>query len=240
MPYDRRIFFDEVRERLFNNRLTQENVDGIDSLLDYMELREWDDGQVYLRRWLSYLFATSFHETAFRMVPIEEYGSQSYLRGKPYYPYYGRGHVQLTWESNYRHATQQIVDRELLSNGALLTNGEWCDLVPKPEQALDMEVSCAVIYTGMWEGWFTGKKLYDYLTDGKRDYVGARRIINGTDRASTIAGYAERFEDCFDAAWMTEAAAAPPPTPIEPAADKPDERGTYGTGRPTLPHREVG
>ena len=47
---------------------------------------------------------------------------------------------------------------------------------------------------GMREGWFTTKKLSDYIKNGKADYVGARRIINGTDEARKIAGYAEIFE----------------------------------------------
>jgi len=32
---------------------------------------------------------------------------------------------------------------------------------------------------GMIKGLFTGKKLSDYLTDTKKDYFNARRIING-------------------------------------------------------------
>jgi hypothetical protein len=47
---------------------------------------------------------------------------------------------------------------------------------------------------GMRLGSFTGKKLADYIHGGKADYVNARRIINGLDRAQTIAQYATRFE----------------------------------------------
>ena len=44
---------------------------------------------------------------------------------------------------------------------------------------------------GMTEGLFTGKRLSDYLPG---NYTWARRVINGNDKATTIAGYARHFE----------------------------------------------
>ena len=49
----------------------------------------------------------------------------------------------------------------------------------------------------MEEGWFTGKKLSNYLDGNLADYPGARRIINGTDKANMIAGYANEFASCL-------------------------------------------
>jgi hypothetical protein len=47
----------------------------------------------------------------------------------------------------------------------------------------------------MREGWFTGRRLGDYLRPGRvPDYIGARRVINGQDRAALIAQYARQFE----------------------------------------------
>nr|AIA94647.1 CAZy families GH19 protein [uncultured phage] len=58
-----------------------------------------------------------------------------------------------------------------------------------------------IMFRGMAEGWFTGKKLNDYLTPGKPlDWVNARRIINSTDKAATIAGYAKSFDAAILAA----------------------------------------
>ncbi|MEE4406755.1 hypothetical protein [Enterobacter mori] len=51
-----------------------------------------------------------------------------------------------------------------------------------------------VAINGMSQGWFTGKKRGDYLTDTRTDYLNARRIINGTDKAQTIAACAEESE----------------------------------------------
>jgi hypothetical protein len=57
-------------------------------------------------------------------------------------------------------------------------------------------------------GLFTGKKLSDYIGPGKCDYVAARRIINGTDRARLIAGYARSFQDALKQANQTPKAPA--------------------------------
>ena len=47
-------------------------------------------------------------------------------------------------------------------------------------------------------GMFTGKKLSDYIKPGKApDYVKARAIINGTDRAKLVAGYADAFREAL-------------------------------------------
>ena len=65
---------------------------------------------------------------------------------------------------------------------------------PDAALALQADVAARIMFTGMAEGWFTGKKLGDYMANGKADYVNARRIINGTDRAGQISGYARVFE----------------------------------------------
>jgi hypothetical protein len=63
----------------------------------------------------------------------------------------------------------------------------------EPELALDWGIARKIAREGMLGGWFTGKRLSDYITKSKTDFVNARRIINGTDRAEQIAGYAEEF-----------------------------------------------
>ena len=80
--FDRSIFFNRVRSSLFSGSLSQSQVDGMNYMLDVFERDyNWPD-----LRWLAYAFATAYHETAFTMQPIKEYGSQSYLQSKPYYP----------------------------------------------------------------------------------------------------------------------------------------------------------
>lgn len=138
----------------------------------------------------AYILATTWHETAHTMLPIEEYGKgkgrkygQHYdMDGSIYsdldHIYYGRGYVQLTWLSNYAFAKKKL----------------GVDFVNYPEYALQKEHAVKILLTGMKEGWFTGRKLSDYINQSKKDYVNARRIINGTDKAQAIAGYANTFE----------------------------------------------
>jgi hypothetical protein len=47
---------------------------------------------------------------------------------------------------------------------------------------------------GMRRGSFTEKKLAYFIGPGVCDYLHARRIINGLDRASTIEEYAKKLE----------------------------------------------
>jgi hypothetical protein len=136
-----------------------------------------------LRNQVAYLLATSAWETAHTMKPVREafWLTENWRKANlRYYPWYGRGFVQLTWETNYKRA-----DTELGLNGALITN---------PELALDGEIAAKIAIKGMVEGWFTGKKLSNYITLQKSDFVGARRIINGTDRASEIATLARDYD----------------------------------------------
>src|SRR6185312_11282560 len=53
------------------------------------------------------------------------------------------------------------------------------------------------------------------------DYVGARRIINGTDKASLIAGYAKAFETALKAAGYSSLKPSPGPISGPPSLDTP-------------------
>ena len=177
---DRGIFFIQIRS-LFG-RMSQSQVDGLNSLLDAV-------GGCLINE-AAYMLATAYHETAHTMQPIEEYGKgRRYDYGKrlkmnrqPYSSslpiYYGRGYVQLTWYENYDKA------------GRLLK----LDLLRQPELALQADVAAKIMRDGMFDGWFTGKKLGDYVGLRTADYVSARRVINGMDKAQFITGYAVVFE----------------------------------------------
>jgi len=141
-----------------------------------------------LRNEVAYLLATSAWETNHTMKPVREayWLSENWRKNNlRYFPWYGRGFVQLTWERNYKRA-----DDELDLGGALVKN---LDL------AMDGEIAAKIAIKGMVEGWFTGKKLSDYITLRKSDFVGARRIINGTDRAAEIAQLAVAYDAALKA-----------------------------------------
>ena len=122
-------------------------------------------------RHLAYILATAYHETAFSMRPVTEYGGEKYLKSKKYYPYHGRGYVQITWRENY----------------------EKYGIADDPEKALIPEVAAYILIHGMINGIFTGRKLRDYFNDTKTDPFNARKIINGLDSALKIEEYYHDF-----------------------------------------------
>ncbi|KAF9344956.1 hypothetical protein BGX26_003706 [Mortierella sp. AD094] len=122
---------------------------------------------------IAYILATAEHESGFR--PIKEIGGTQ----RRYAPYYGRGYVQLTHKENYE------------KYGRLL----HLDLVHQPDLALREDVARVVLVHGMTHGWFTGKKLSDYISDFDHcDYIGARWIINLQDQAQHIADLANFWQ----------------------------------------------
>lgn len=183
MTIDRKKFFDTVRGSLFAGSLSKEQVAGMDAILT-----EWESEGLTDQRWLAYMLATAFHETAQKMQPITEYGGVKYfdkydtgalaktLGNTPAadgdgYKYRGRGFVQITGHNNY--AKFGIADN--------------------PDKALDTATAVKIMFVGMTQGLFTGRKLKDYFAGPATDWVNARRIINGLDRANDIAGYAKKF-----------------------------------------------
>lgn len=175
---NRRFFFDYVRARLFDGKLTQDQVNGLTAILDEWE-KNHSDGDL---RWLAYMLATVHHETDRKFQGIEEYGKgrdKRYGRPDPVTgkTYYGRGFVQLTWKENYQKMSAVC----------------GVDLVKNPEKALELKNCVKILFFGMINGSFTGKKLSDYFNRNKEDWLNARRIINGTDKANLIAGHGRRF-----------------------------------------------
>jgi hypothetical protein len=188
MPYDMDVFFDRVRVKPFGGSLTQRQVDGMNYLMMQWEGRFEESAAEQSTPWLAYCLATVFHETAQKMVPIEEYGrgdGRSY--GNPVGPYeqcyYGRGHVQLTWEENY-----------IKGEGVLHEYGMNVPLHQYPHRMLEDEPSAVVLYDGMIDGWFTGVGLPKFFDENTEDPYNARTIVNGHDKADVIARYYEDFK----------------------------------------------
>lgn len=131
---------------------------------------------------VAYVLATVDHETGRTFKPVREAyylgaTAEKYRKGLKYWPYYGRGYVQITHKSNY----QQF--------GALL----GLDIVKNPDLALDEETALFILLRGFKDGLFTGKKLQDYVNRHKADFRGARRCINGQDKAEQIAMLARSY-----------------------------------------------
>jgi putative chitinase len=140
----------------------------------------------------AYLLATVAHECAGTWLPIVERGLRSYFdkydrpplaaalgNTKPGqgYLYRGRGYVQLTGYDNYLRFSQVL----------------HIDLVSNPDRALEPGIAYQIMSIGMARGLFTGKPLSAYVNGSRTDFLNARRVINGLDKASLIAAQATEF-----------------------------------------------
>lgn len=192
--------------------LAQNQVDGIKHLVDATS------GLPIRQR--AYVLATAWHETGpaasqLHMTPRREiwgpteaqkrYEGRSDLGntvlgdGKRFM---GRGYVQITGRTNYQKAST-LVGKDLVAN---------------PDLALEPDIAARIIVHGMTRGWFTGRKMSDFL-----DYQDMRRVVNGMDKAALIAGYAEKFEAALRLLEVTKPVPPPhdepilrPPPDIEP------------------------
>lgn len=184
--------------------INQGFVDGVNGLFaafnDYKELDS--SNPLYV----AYMLATAYHETAFTMKAITEYGGVSYfdkydtgilaatLGNTPEkdgdgYKYRGRGHVMITGYDNYKKFTDIL----------------GINLVDNPDLALDSIVSAKILTIGSLQGTFTTKKLSRYIKYGLEynEWVNARRVINGTDDNKPIADYAIKFLQCIKVVPLT-------------------------------------
>lgn len=190
------LFFKELNKSLFNDRLNNSQWEGIK-----VKLNAFKEYRVPNIRWCAYMLATSYHETAHTMRPVEEFGKG---RGKPYgrklkysrrpytWPdkiYYGRGDVQLTWYENYEKM------------------GIYLDipLLVQPELALRPDISARIMVEGMTKGVsmrgdFTGVSLETYFNSYNDDPIRARRVVNGLDQANRIADVHYKFLNAMEVA----------------------------------------
>jgi predicted chitinase len=139
--------------------------------------------------------ATVQHETKAAYFPVEEaYFVSStnarvrYLKSQEYWPYFGRGLVQLTWLFNYEKYKKIL----------------GVDLVGDPDLALEPSFSLFILVHGMLTGTYTGKPLELYINQNHCDYIQARRVVNGVrkgetlpDRSELIASYAKQWEQFY-------------------------------------------
>jgi predicted chitinase len=232
---DRKAFFDAIRKPLFGGTFEQSQVVGITRLLDVWEKFYAIDGNC---EELAYDLATSYHETAATMQPIMERGPRKYFdkyetgtrlgkilgNTKPGdgYRFRGEGDVQNTGRANAAKATRRL--NKLF--------GLNIDLEANPSLRSDPMISAHSLFLGNREGWWTGKALGRFI-DGKdeaddvdvKEYLAARGVVNGSDKAQKIANHALVFETALrgagydgkslvsDALPVTQSAPIPAPEP---------------------------
>ena len=178
-------FFSVIRKDLFNGFISSSQVKGINAILSSWKAK-YSENDI---RFLAYALATTYHETAKTMTPISEYGhghghKYGQIDHNKQMPF-GRGYVQLTWTQNY-----ELMDNVLNLHGELIKNYSL---------ALNPDIASEIMFEGMIRGLFTGHKLSNYFNPNTDNPVGARRIINGLDRAELVAGYYKVFKTALGA-----------------------------------------
>jgi predicted chitinase len=234
MALDRKVFFDRVRKAPFSGSMTLGQVEGMNAILD-----EWERQKLKDLRWLAYMMATAFHETATTMQPVIETRQpkeatnpsvdtaiarleRAWAAGKmPWVKtaywrkdahgqsWLGRGLPQVTHEYNYARAEKET--------GIPFTRD--------PSLMLIMANAVPVMFSGMIKGWFTGRKLSDYFGGAKADSFNARRIINATQKAAVVADHYNDFHGALIAASDTNPRIPPPPDIPKPKPAEPAKGG---------------
>jgi predicted chitinase len=185
-----RLDYEALTESLFKGSLPKFQKRPMDLFLEEYTRRVLDNQNLSPEQ-LAYILATAYHESGrFRFNKEigkgrgRDYGKPTLvIRGKTE-TYYGRGWVQITWLQNYAK----------LSIAASRAFNRTINFVENPDEIFKNDrYNTFVIFEGMLSGMFTGKKLDHYVHHDKVDFRGARKVVNGTDKDTLIAGYAEVF-----------------------------------------------
>lgn len=205
------LFYAGIRSSLFAGSLSQSAVTSIECILSACARHGVTDlGQI------AYILATAYHEVGPGMVAKGEnlnYSAAGLMKTWPtrFTPVLAKHYERQPEKiANYVYANRMGNGDEASGDGWRYRGRDLCqttgkqnyeragrfagvDLVQYPEKAGEPQIACHTIVVGMRDGWFTGRKLSHYISGAKRDFTGARRIINGTDKAALIKVYAERF-----------------------------------------------
>ena len=179
---NRKKVFEIFREQM--RKLNKNQVVRIDALIDALDERNLP------AEFKAYILATAFYETdGFRS--LIEYASGKAYEGRKDLGnthrgdgqrFKGRGYVQITGRRNYADWAKRL-GVNILGNPSLVTN---------------LKYATTIIIDGMLEGTFTGKSLKNFFTADKKDWIQARRVVNGLDRAGIIATYAKKIYDVME------------------------------------------
>ena len=104
--------------------------------------------------------------------------------------YRGRGYIRIVGRRAYAAWEQEL----------------GLPLVAEPDRVTEPDVAAEIAVLGMKWGRFSGVPLSEHVNEGSIDYVGARRVVNGQDRAILVSRYAREYEAQLRAMSPTAAA----------------------------------
>jgi putative chitinase len=171
-----------ILSKKLGQKLNAEQAKSVELILDECRRQMVTD-----LRDIAYVLATVWHECRFRSIREikAKPGTEIWEYQKRYWPsgYYGRGFCQLTWDYNYKKF------------GKLLN----LPLLEQPDLVLDPAIGAKILVLGMRDGLFSNHSLGKYFTYVSTDWVGARKIVNGTFKADIVAGHAR---DIFEILYI--------------------------------------
>ena len=181
----------------------RENLDSTESLDKQIVTEPWvyDKAVEYWitdNRQIAYVLSTIKWESWFKNQKEIWWEDREYWRvdSVTWKAYYGRWFIQLTLKDNYENYTQIIRNywKDFKANDGNIIKWSEIDLVNNPDKILksnDLAIFLAIHWMKNWT--FTGKKLDDYINNEGTDFVGARAIVNKSDKANSFARDAQLY-----------------------------------------------
>jgi len=190
-------------EELDNEYSKEDILQALKNKILNFYVEDWDDAESMAKavysickqmyypdiRYPAYMMATAQWETGQTLKPIEEGGlirdinkRRAYQEGLSYFPYFGRGYVQLTHDYNYSKYGE-LLNLPLLSH---------------PELAKEKEVAIFILVHGMLTGAFTGLSMSKYITEDSIDKINIRRVVNGVPRNHTLPDKSVKIAKYYD------------------------------------------
>lgn len=208
MSANLKALYDGVRP-IFGGKLTQIRVENIGTIVAAFEKHA--DGDP---RKLAYMLATTYHETATRMEPVIETRQAGEAKNPSVDTAIAR--LESSWKRGRMPWVKSAYWRKDKNGRSWLGRGfPQCTHYPNYDTAEDLtgipftqdpdlmliaENAAPAMVMMMMRGSYTGKKLGDYFSATLTDPKNARRVINGTESAVTVAGYYQKFYPACKAA----------------------------------------
>lgn len=208
---NRSAFYASARASLFAGNLTQDQVTGMEAILD-----EWDASKATDPRWLAYIMATAHHETGARFEPVEENLNYSAKRLMQVWP---KRFPSIVAANPYANNPQRLANSVYggrMGNTAPddgwryrgrglvqitgKTNYAKYGLADNPDTAGEIKTAARIIVDGMINGRFTGLKLASFFDHDSNNPAGARHIINPDANGAKIAADYEKYLKAVKAA----------------------------------------